>query len=184
MEKKLMNLSATIVIALSACHFKNPDKDSFDLSVKIEKIENTTFPTAIISSDIVSSGKGPKLSFKTGGRVSCMYVEEGQLVRQGQLLATLNMTEVDANINEVQTAYVAAKWNFIHATNLLKARTITLEHWEYAESALRMANDSLQIASLHKQFSAIYAPEAGTILRKLTEEGEIVAPGSPVYVIN
>src|SRR5690349_6070485 len=42
------------------------------------------------------------LSFKTGGIIQSLLVKEGDAIKQGQLLATLNPTEIDAQVQQAQ----------------------------------------------------------------------------------
>ena len=173
-----------MVLALAACHSKNPAKKSVAVSVKTGKIELKEYAVPVISSGIVRSGKEARLSFKTGGIVSHMYAEAGQLVHKGQVLATLNMTEINANVGQLQTLHEKARRDFVRAGKLLADSATTRQNWENAQSALRLANESLKIASFNKEFSVIYATQNGTILQKLSNEGEMAAPGTTVYVIS
>src|SRR5882757_9142495 len=45
------------------------------------------------------------LSFKTGGIINNIYVKEGDHVRQGQVLATLDLTEISAQVTQAQLSY-------------------------------------------------------------------------------
>ena len=49
------------------------------------------------------------LSFKIGGVVSQVLVREGESVRAGQLLATLDLREIDAQVSKAQSAATKAE---------------------------------------------------------------------------
>jgi multidrug efflux pump subunit AcrA (membrane-fusion protein) len=44
------------------------------------------------------------LSFKTTGIINKIYVKEGDAIQRGQLLATLNLTEIDASLEQARLA--------------------------------------------------------------------------------
>lgn len=174
-----------MVLLMTACHHKQTEINATQaIAVKTQKVSYTDYAVPVISSGIVNSGKEARLSFKTGGIISRMYVKEGEMVHKGQLLAVLNMTEVDAQIAQLQTAYKKAKRDYLRADNLLKDSATKQEHWENANTEMQMSGESLKIASFNKQFSAIYSTVSGRVISKLSNEGEMVAPGSPVYIIN
>lgn len=180
-----MPLVVTMAMLFAACHHpENDTNPNQAVSVQTQKIEYKEFAAPITSSGIITSSKEARLSFKTGGIIARMYVEEGQIVHKGQLLATLNMTEVNAQVGQLQTSYKKASRDYQRLGNLFIDSATTREQWENAETTLRAAEESLKIASFNKQYSAIYATETGTVIKKLANEGEMVTPGSPVYIIN
>ncbi|MBC8051917.1 MAG: efflux RND transporter periplasmic adaptor subunit [Sphingobacteriaceae bacterium] len=183
MKKNTVVLAMTIVI-LASCHSVPGKKSREAVAVRTQEIKPVDLAVPVICSGMMTSKKEVRLSFKTGGIISHMYAEEGQHVQKGQLLATLNLTEVDAQLNQLQTTYKRVKQDYDRATNLLKDSVTSVERWENAESAVNMAKESLKIAKFNKRFSAIYATETGTIITKLANEGEIASPGNPVYLIN
>src|SRR6185437_1761788 len=50
-------------------------------------------------SGLIASNAEARLSFKIGGMISRIYVKEGDHVTAGQLLATLDLTDIDAQVN-------------------------------------------------------------------------------------
>ena len=67
-----------------------------------------------------------KLSFKTGGIVCKIFVREGDKVRKGDLLASLNLLEINANAEQAKIGYDKALRDYNRAENLLKeGATIT-----------------------------------------------------------
>lgn len=185
MEKKIIFKLLGMALLMASCHHKQTaDIANQPIAVKTQKVEYKDYAMPVISSGMITSGKEARLSFKTGGVISRMYVKEGEMVHKGQLLAMLNMTEVDAQVTQLQSAYKKAKRDYIRAENLLKDSATTREEWENASTELQMSGESLKIASFNKQFSAIYSTVSGRVISKLSNEGEMAAPGSPVYIIN
>lgn len=146
------------------------------------KHESVTIP--VISSGMITSKVEARLSFKTGGIITKMTVEEGQNVRAGQLLATLDLTEINAMVMQAQQNVDKLQRDYERIENLYNAKAATLEQLQNVKTGLEVANQNLTTAKFNQQYSTIYATESGTVIKKLANEGELAAPGNPVYIIN
>lgn len=122
-------------------------------------------------------------AFKTGGVIARILVEEGQVVRKGQLLATLVMTEINAGVMQAAEGVAKAQRDLQRAKNLYADSVSTLEQVQNASTGLTLAEQSLQAAKFNQSYSEIRAPISGKVVRKLMNEGEIVGPGTPVLYL-
>ena len=123
-----------------------------------------------------------KLSFKTGGIVSRIYVREGDKVRKGDLLASLNLLEINANAEQARIGYDKALRDYNRAENLLNEGALSLEKKQNAETAMNIAKNLLEIAQFNLQHSRIEAPDNGIILKKFVKENELLSSGYPVFL--
>ncbi len=123
-----------------------------------------------------------KLSFKTGGIIRQITAEEGMTVKEGQLLASLDLSEIEARVNEAELAYRKALRDYRRVENLYRDSVATLEQLEHVRTVRDMAYNNLRIARFNLRHSVIRAPSPGKILKKLAEEGEMIAPGMPVIL--
>jgi RND family efflux transporter MFP subunit len=110
-------------------------------------------------------------------------VKEGDLVRKGQLLAQLDMTEIEAQATQAKFAVEKAMRDRQRVENLYRDSIATLEQYQNAGTAVDMAKKSLQIAEFNVAYSQIRSPIEGKVIKQLMEEGEITGPGVPVYYI-
>lgn len=154
------------------------------IPVMAEPIDSVTMSASINASGMITTENEARLSFKTGGVVQQVLVEEGQQVRQGQLLASLNTTEIDAQVRQVQLSVEKAERDNQRASNLYKDSVATLEQLQNSRTGVDIARQNLQQARFNQQFAKIYAPRNGFVVRKLLNAGEVAGPGSPVLVIN
>lgn len=176
-----------ISTAIAGCGSKATDdsnKESNIIRVKTAMVSKQTLALPIVSSGLITSKKEARLSFKTGGIISRMMVDEGQNVRSGQLLATLDLTEINASVMQAQQNADKLQRDYERLNNLYKENAATLEQVQNISTALEVANQSLTAAKFNQQYSSIYATENGTVIKKLANEGELAAPGSPIFIIN
>ncbi|MEO6168712.1 MAG: efflux RND transporter periplasmic adaptor subunit [Chitinophagales bacterium] len=180
-------LIITVSIAIAGCGSKATDesnKESKIINVKTAPVNKQTVALPIVSSGLITSKKVARLSFKTGGIISRMMVDEGQNVRSGQLLATLDLTEINASVMQAQQNAEKLQRDYDRLNNLYKEKAATLEQVQNISTALEVARQSLTTAKFNQQYSSIYATENGTVIKKLANEGELAAPGNPIFIIN
>ena len=154
------------------------------VTVKLVNVSQANSTEALKASGLVASLEETRLSFKTGGIIEKIYVKEGQNVRKGQLLATLNLTEINAQVQQASESVQKSERDLKRVTNLYRDSVATLEQVQNLTTVLSMAKQSLEIASYNQGYSKIYASTNGVIVRKLMNEGELAGPGTPVFFMN
>ena len=159
-------------------------------------VNETTIPVSVVelekswlSDQIHASGNFTTkdetiLSFKVGGIISRIFVNEGDQVKQGQLLATLDLTEIQAGSNQAKLGYEKALRDYQRAERLFKDSVATLEQVENSKTALDLALQQLNSADFNLNFAQIRSGKNGFVLRKFVNPGQLVSPGAPVIQIN
>ncbi|GAA4308032.1 efflux RND transporter periplasmic adaptor subunit [Mucilaginibacter gynuensis] len=159
-------------------------------------INNDTIPVQVMalqqqnaSAPITVSGKFTTddevmLSFKTGGIISTVNVSEGDAVKRGQLLATLNPTDINAQLQQAQLANEKAERDYQRVQNLYKDSVATLEQLQNGKTAMQQARQQLNMAAFNQQYSQIRAPKDGYILKKLANVRQQVTAGTAVLQTN
>lgn len=161
-----------------------PSVDESAVAVNVTTVKEGSYGLPVISTGIISTGTESRLSFKVGGIVSRLLVEEGQSVVRGQLLAALDLTEIDAQVSQAHDALEKSKRDFERIDRLFKDSAATLEQWQNTKTALDVATQGHRVALFNKQYASIHASTSGKVIRKLVNEGELVGPGTPVLMIN
>jgi RND family efflux transporter MFP subunit len=132
-----------------------------------------------ISRPVITSGQ-----FTTDDETTLVLVKEGDYVRKGQLLATLDLTEIRAGVSQAELGYQKALRDFTRAGNLYRDSVATLEQYQNAETALAFAAEQLNAARFNLNFSEIRAASNGYVLKKFASDGQVVSPGSAIIRIN
>lgn len=181
------HLFIPLLLALVACG-KPAEKEKETFSGPIPVTTAAVTPAGVAAtievSGMVASEQEARLSFKTGGVIQRILVKEGDRVRKGQLLATLNLTEINAQVAQARVGLEKATRDYQRVENLYKDSVATLEQLQNARSGLDVAKESLTIATYNQGFSEIRAPKDGVVLRKLMNEGEVTGPGTPVLFVS
>ncbi len=185
MKNIIKPLFAIIIITLffSACKEQvTEEKITDNIKVRTTKVIEKEMSIPVHCCGKLASKEESKLSFKTGGIISNIYVDEGQTVKKGQVLAKLNLSEIRAQVNQAKLGFEKAKRDFKRANNLYKDSVATLEQLQNAATALNLAKSNVEIAEFNLQFSIIKAPANGKIFKRVAEENEIIGTGYPVLL--
>jgi RND family efflux transporter MFP subunit len=181
-------LLITIAVLLQACGAHTPEKllpaGDESIPVKLLPIAGDTIAHVINASGLLSTEDEARLSFKIGGIIESVLVKEGDKVKKGQLLATLKSTEIAAQVQQVNLSVEKAQRDYQRTANLYKDSVATLEQLQNAKTGVDVARQNLQQVSFNEQYSKIYAPADGFIVKKLGNTGELSTSGTPVLLMN
>ena len=139
----------------------------------------------LVTRPVTATGTlGPKeevpLSFKVGGVIAQMRVDEGQSVRAGDTLALLDLSEIDAAVVRARSAAEKAERDLTRAQRLYGDSVATLEQAQNAETGRDVARAELETATFNRRYAIIVAPASGVILKRSAEPGELVQAGMPI----
>lgn len=172
------------ILTLAAC--KQPAEHSAVeqkvYNVKVQSPEFIKYSEPLRASGILSTRLEVKLGFKTGGLIKTMNVREGQTVNAGDVLASLDLSEINAHVNQAGIACEKAKRDYTRAQNLYRDSVATLEMVQNAKSAYDLSLSQKKIAEFNLKHSRIIAPAKGKIQKIIAKQDEIIAPGYPAIL--
>ena len=184
MKKYLLSFSIAATFLVSACGNKQessgiPSVDE-EIPVKLMILAKTQTGSSISASGTFTTDDETFLSFKTGGVISRIFVKEGDKITKGQVLASLDATEIAAAVQQARLAQDKAKRDYDRVQNLYRDSVATLEQLQNAATGKRIAEEQFRAASFNLTFSEIRAAADGVVLRKMVNQGQVVGSGMPV----
>ncbi len=145
-----------------------------------------------------SVGSEVKVGSRVSGIVSRLHVKTGDKVTKGQLLAELDPTELQAQLNQAEATISNARAQLDYARlDVERKRTLFKEDlvsqseldrsertYEVAESSVEQAVANLDYARIQVRYTKINAPISGVVASVTTQEGETVAASfsAPTFV--
>ncbi len=156
--------------------------------------QNGSFITA---SGKTEAEKSAEISTRMMGYITKIHVKVGQEVKQGQLLASINNTDllakkaqVDAGILQAAAAYNNAKKDYDRFVNLFKDQSASQKElddisarYEMSKAALQGAKEMKKEVMAQFSYSNITAPFAGLVTNTFVKEGAMANPGMPLLSI-
>ena len=173
-----------LMCAWTACRNEATREQALDkvLNVKVQPVPMLEYTKPVRATGFLGTTKEMKLSFKTGGILKRLPVREGQNIRRGDVLAELDLSEIQAQVNLARIGLEKAERDLTRAGNLYRDSVVTLEQYQNAESAYEIARSQKQVADFNLLHSRIKAPANGTVQKILAETNEVIGAGSPVIL--
>lgn len=175
-------LIASLVV-VSGCHGTAEESPTAPAPVRVAVAFKGPAAPSIRTNGLLVNKDEIRLSFKVGGIIKHIDVREGERVRKGQLLAEIELTEVNAQVEQVRQAHEKAKRDAERGERLYADQVISLEQLQDLRTQTAVTEAALKSARFNSSHAAIVAPRDGTVLRRLAEERELVTAGNPVIVL-
>jgi len=182
MKKKIIALILVLLIVALAIIFYKANKK--DISNELTLYGNIEIRTV-------------DLSFLAGGQVSKLLKEEGDAVKKGELIATLDSRDYEANYNkaiaDVERTIVLKndaleKYNRNESLGELGAISkqdieTLFNNRNRTQAEYKLAEANKTYAKNQLDYTKLYAPEDGIIMVRVVEPGSNVAKGQSVYTM-
>ncbi len=187
MKRLLITLLLPVVAAFAAggCSRGGDEAPAAERAVPVRVapvvVERVAVP--VIATGTLGPKEDVALSFKIGGVVARVLVDEGATVKAGQLLASLDMGEIEPGVTRARAAAEKAERDLARAERLYADSVVTREQMEDAGTARDAAMAELDAVLFNRRHATIVAPADGVILRRLAEPGELVESGATILTL-
>ena len=177
-KKKLIILSTAIFLALSGVFWKvNPDNESNrDIRSFTTIAKEGTLPGLITASGELQSEKSVNISPKRQGILEEVFVEAGDQVIKGQLIARMDDGDLTYKLNELKADFEKQKTNYIRRKYLLQEGAISQENYDDYKNLFLKSEAKLNQLEIQINDIDIRAPFEGIITSKYAVEGAFVTP--------
>lgn len=182
--QSLVRLSAIALIPLlAACGGADTAPAAKPLRVSTITVGQEAPAPAIEAAGTAALRREIPLGFTTPGQIARIAVQEGDLVRRGQVLATLDLTSVGASLEAADAERDRAGAELSRFKQLYAQGWITKGRLEAAEAAARSASANVSARRFSLQTARVVAPSDGVVLSRMAEPGQIIDAGMPVVTL-
>lgn len=193
--KKIITLLTISTLLLISCGKEKKEVDNTPaIPVQVSgKMENTNSPFVTASGKIEAENSA-SISTRMMGYVTKVHVKVGQKVGAGQLLVSINNTDlkakkaqVDASILQATAGYNNAKKDYDRFVALFAQQSASQKELDDMTSRYEMAKANLEAARQMRNevmaqfnYSNLTAPFSGEITNTFVKEGDMANPGMPL----
>jgi RND family efflux transporter MFP subunit len=144
---------------------------------KEDFIKYANLQASVVSDEVVYA------SSEIGGRITKLLVKEGDQVKKGQLIASVDLDAIQKQKEEIETALSLAKTVFDRQKNLWDQQIGS--EIQYLQAKNNKERLEKSIATIESQLikKNVYAPASGYVEKEFVKAGEMCAPGSPIVEI-
>lgn len=151
--------------------------------VKTTKLEKKEFNHYVEVQGTVMSDDFVDISSEVAGRILSLNVKEGQGVKKGQLIATIDPTAIKKQIAELETSLELAQTVYERQKRLWDQQIGSEVQYLEAKNGVDRLNKNLELLNLQLDKTSIYAPVSGEVERVVLQSGELASPGMPIIMM-
>ena len=122
-------------------------------------------------------------SSETGGRLTRVIPLEGQYVKKGSLVASVDLETINKQQAELETSLSLAKDVYDRQKRLWDQKIGTEMQFLQAKNNVERLEKSLETLDFQLTKSSVYAPISGIVEMVFLKSGELAGPGTPIIQI-
>lgn len=124
-----------------------------------------------------------ELSFRIGGQLKSLEVLQGQPVKRGQLIASIEDTDQRLRVRDRQASFDLANAQFKRIAKLLERQMISRSEYDQRKATLDSANAALSLARQELDYTRILAPFDGVVANTHVDNFQVVQAKQPVATL-
>lgn len=189
MNKKFVVCAAVIAVVIACCCLAFCGKEKHEISFDTAEVKEGNISNSVTATGTIEPVTSVDVGTQVSGIVANIYVDYNSVVKKGQVIAELDKTNLQsqvniakANLNNALSQFTYQKANYERYETLYKKGLVSADEYETALLSYRQAQDqvkeqreSLQQAQTDLGYATISSPIDGVVLSREVEEGQTVA---------
>lgn len=172
-------LASISICLLASCNSGTKDARECQ-TVKIDTVTSASGQTYLQYPGKVKAAQDISLAFRVSGTIRKIYVKDGTRVQAGQLLAELDPTDYQVQLDATEAEYKQIKAEAERVMALYKDNGTTPSANDKAVYGLKQITAKYQHHKDQLGYTRLYAPFNGYIQKRLFEAHETIGAGMPV----
>jgi RND family efflux transporter MFP subunit len=138
---------------------------------EIQSLQNT-----LISSGTITSRSEVRVTAQTEGKITVLNVEEGDRIRQGEVIIRLDDSIPHAQYKEAEATHRDAQRNLERAQQLYERNLISEQEYQNIVTQVQVAQSRYEYRRALFEYTTIRAPINGVITYRGVDQGDIASP--------
>ncbi|WP_025764772.1 efflux RND transporter periplasmic adaptor subunit [Dyadobacter tibetensis] len=160
-----------------------PEAATSAMLVQVKVMQRETISNEIFASGTVLPNEEVDLKSELSGRLVQLKIDEGAIVKKGQLIAKINDRDIRAQLQKVAYNQDLARRNEERQKKLLKLEAINLQDYDLTVNDINVLGAEKEVLEAQLEKTEIRAPFSGRIGLKNISEGAYLAPGTSIATI-
>lgn len=187
----------TGLAVVSACSEQKPVVTQQPHVVNAEQVSISQYAPILSLTGVIEARVLNDVAFRVGGRVNERFVDVGDRVEAGTLLAKLDPAEQQSDLQSAQADLDSAQANLTQATatferqkTLLEKGFTTKSDYDAAQEAMQVAQGSVDSAKTALQnaqdalsYTELKADRPGVITARNVETGQVIQAAQAVFTV-
>lgn len=199
-HQSVRNITLTLLVLLAGCHSQEQATTEAKIrtvAAQVMTLNLSDMPVLDAVPGAVVSEQQIQIASRLMGYIRSISVHEGDVVKTGQLLFTIDPTDIQGQVVQARSgaaqadaALADAKADYERYSNLYKDESIPKAQYDkiklqysIAQNQANAAHAGMGVAESQLHYAEVRAPIDGVITQKLANAGDLAAPGRPVLVM-
>ena len=195
----MLTITATLFLSIAGCqpHDQTAAAQIKSVNGQTVVLSLTDIPVADAAPGSIVAEQQVQVASRLMGYIRDISVHEGEKVKAGQLLFSIDPTDIQgqvdqarAGVAQTEAALNDAKADYERFTNLYKEESIPKAQYDkvklqynISQSQANAAQAGLKTAESQLHYAEVRSPIDGIVTQKMSNKGDLAAPGRPVLVV-
>jgi len=177
-KKKVLGIIALSVLTVGGISFKlkQGNRSNKDVTEFTIAAESGSLPGLITASGELKANKSVNVSPKRQGILDEIFVDEGDQVKKGDLIAKMDFGDLESRIDELRANYETQKASYLRRKMLLIEGAISEEDFEKYKNTFLKSEAKFKQIKIEENETNIRAPFRGVITSRYAVPGAFVTP--------
>lgn len=195
----MLATAAILLVVISGCNSEENATAATIKSVSAQTAQAVLqdIPVTDDTPGAIIADQQVQVASRLMGYIREISVHEGDAVRKGQLLFTIDPTDIQGGVSQAraglaqaEAALSDAKSDYDRFSNLYKEESVSRMQYEkvklqysVAQSQANAARAGLNTAESQLRYAEVRSPINGVVAQKMSNAGDLAAPGRPIMVV-
>jgi len=153
------------------------------IPVQVELVNKDDISSYILRTTTLEAERTVEIISKASGMITRLRVEEGDFVRQYQILAEIDPREYQLAVQEAQARLNNMKAAYERSLQMRENDLISEEAFENSKYQYESALTQLERSNLNLEYTKVQAPFAGIITSRKVEQGDMINLNENLFTI-
>lgn len=169
-----------LVWCTTACNLKSKEETPY--IVQPVKVATVVSRGEVVKefAGVVEATNKVELAFRLGGQLVELPVIEGQQVKKGDLIASINTYDLMLQHAAYKAAYETALQQLERNKRLLENEVISQQEYEISKANFEQSKSAYELSEYNLQSTQLYAPFDGSISKRMAENYQRIMAGTPI----
>lgn len=177
-----LSLFLIVILLFQGCN-KDNDKEERLRNVILTNVVTLSGETSTSYPGVVEEGSSVNAAFMAEGKIRKILVKEGDRVRKGQLLASLDDSDYRIGVSQLEAQFSQMTKEKERMDAMFEKHNIAPNDYEKFSTGYEQLILQLEMAKRQLGYTRLLSPSDGYVANKYMSEGELVGAGTPVFNI-
>lgn len=197
MKTLILSLPLLLLAGCSGEHGTSHSAEPPTVNLPVTTTSPTTSMDGATASGTVEADDRVQLVARASGTIRATGLYDGQPVRRGQILATIDVRQAEAAVRRARAALDAtlaeqhdARGDVARDAPLAQSGALATDVYrkeqlrnDAAAAGVAQAQAALAAAQVDRSYTSIVSPVDGVVVSRQIHDGDTVMPGSPLVIV-